>query len=50
MLASLVPMLFISWWLEAFMVRRLEPTEGGPRVRKATGIANAGSYLPAMCR
>jgi len=43
-LVSLLPMLFVSWWLEAMMVRNLEPPERAPSVRKATGVANAVTY------
>jgi hypothetical protein len=43
-LASLVPMLFISWWLENIVVRRMQPPESKALSRRATGIANAISY------
>jgi len=43
-LVSLVPMFFVSWWLEKVVVRRMEPPERKPRALRVTGVANAVSY------
>lgn len=42
MLLSLLPMFFVTWWLEARVVRKMEPRSTG--ARRATLVANLASY------
>jgi hypothetical protein len=44
-LISLVPMFFVTWWIENLVVRRMLPAESKARSTRATGIANAVSYV-----
>lgn len=43
-LTSLVPMFFVSWWLERRVVRAMLPPDRMPRATRATLVANAVSY------
>lgn len=43
-LASLVPMFFVTWWLEQWMIRRMQPKEAARSPVLATFTANAVSY------
>ena len=47
-LISLVPMFFLTWWIENLVVRRMVVAEKKPLAKRATGIANAFSYVAMM--
>ena len=44
-LVSLVPMFFLTWWLESMSVRRMQPASPRALARRATFAANATSYV-----
>jgi hypothetical protein len=43
-LAAMVPMFFITWWIERKVVVRMQP-DARPLAKRATLVANAISYL-----
>lgn len=47
-LISLVPMFFLTWWVENLVTRRMLAPDKKPLAKRATGIANAFSYVAMM--
>lgn len=44
LLIALVPMFFVTWWLETKVVRRMQPAESKALARRASLVANLVTY------